>query len=356
MALVFGSINVDEFFSVPHIVRPGETLASTKITKKAGGKGANQAVALAKASAVVSLAGQIGEDGEWIRTLLHSFNVDTSLLKTNNSLPSGRATIQISSEGENSIVLFGGTNMLSYSDALPLSKYQFLLLQEEIGLKTIYNPSPMPNATQLRNFPWSSLSYLIINAGEAADLLKAFGEDPTSLSSAELLDKLMSNPSTGSLEGLIITLGENGLIARIKIEGIQTNYELPTIKVNAIDSTGAGDTFAGYFTACRMKMQTVDTSTMELALRNAMGAAALAVTKSGAMEAIPEVNETAILISIYTFTFSSFTLSCFYIFECVVAPFERSRSSPLDLWNESEYANRNWYDDSRIPQWLSLRT
>ena len=320
MALVFGSINVDEFFSVPHIVRPGETLASTKITKKAGGKGANQAVALAKASAAVSLAGQIGEDGDWIRTLLQSFNVDTSLLKTNNNLPSGRATIQISSEGENSIVLFGGTNMLPYSDTLPLSKYQFLLLQEEIvhsettstlidahsqGLKTIYNPSPMPNATQLRNFPWSSLSYLIINAGEAADLLKAFGEDPTSLSSAELLDKLMCNPSTGSLEGLIITLGENGLIARIKIEGIPTNYELPTIKVNAIDSTGAGDTFAGYFTACRMKMQTVDTSTMELALRNAMGvsecyyivysdktqAAALAVTKSGAMEAIPEVNE-----------------------------------------------------------------
>lgn len=285
MALVFGSINVDEFFSVPHIVRPGETLASTSITKKAGGKGANTAVALAKASAKVALAGQIGEDGEWIRRLLQSYAVNTTLLKTNTALPSGRATIQISREGENSILLFGGTNQLRYSDTLPLDRYTHLLLQEEIvhaetiaaltdaharGLKTVYNPSPMPTAEQVCGFPWESLSYLIVNKGEAETLLRVVGGEAGD-TAEQLLNALMQHPSTGALEGLIITLGEKGLVARIKIDNEPHDYILPSTQVDAVDTTGAGDTFAGYFLAALMALTVVDGSTVELALKNAMG-------------------------------------------------------------------------------------
>ena len=292
MALVFGSINVDEFFSVPHIVRPGETLASTGIQRKAGGKGANVSVALGKAGANVSLAGQIGDDGEWIRSLLDSFGVDTQSLITNKTLPTGRATIQISSEGENSIVLYGGTNKLPYQENLHLQRYSYLVVQEEIvheqtvaaieqahanGVKTVYNPSPMPTSQQIESFPWRSLSYLILNAGEANDMISALSGNTQQRSPDNILNAFMQHPSTSSLQGLIITLGEKGLVARINIGDENADFHLPSTPVDAKDTTGAGDTFAGYFVASMLKLDKLTRSSAELALRNAMAVSLLLV-------------------------------------------------------------------------------
>ncbi|TIA93536.1 hypothetical protein E3P81_00876 [Wallemia ichthyophaga] len=319
MALVFGSINVDEFLAVPHIVRPGETISSTHITKKAGGKGANVAVALAKASARVLLAGQIGEDGEWVRALLNTYCVDTTHLLTTASVPSGRATIQISQEGENSIVLYGGSNQMAYGPPLPLSPatISHLLVQEEIvhadttsaivqahnnNIKTVYNPSPLPPSHQLLEFPWHALSYLILNQGEAMDLYNSLvgqgqhaqhAHSHSQQSPQHLLDALTTHPLTASIEGVIITLGSEGLVARVKIDNTPHDYCLPSTKVNAIDTTGAGDTFAGYFVAACMSssMSTHKSTHIELVLKNAMAAAALAVTKPGAMDAIPILSQ-----------------------------------------------------------------
>lgn len=78
--LCFGSINNDETFVVDHIVRTGETLSSTKHSLHAGGKGANQSMALAKAGARVIHAGKIGSDGQWIKDLMNSVGIDTSFV------------------------------------------------------------------------------------------------------------------------------------------------------------------------------------------------------------------------------------------------------------------------------------
>ena len=95
--------DIDEFFSLPHIVKPGETISSTSITRKSGGKGANQAYAVAKASGNVDLDGNIGEDGLWIKELLQNGHVGIERLGTVKEEVTGRAIIQIAEDGENSI-------------------------------------------------------------------------------------------------------------------------------------------------------------------------------------------------------------------------------------------------------------
>lgn len=251
--------------------------------------GANQAVAIAKSEKNVTLAGQIGKDGEWVKNLLESFNVSTDLLEINDDIPTGRATIQISNEGENSILLFGGTNQLIYNQKLALSNFTHLLLQEEIvhsqtcetlvnakkhNVTTIYNPSPMPSVEDIIKFPWSSLDYIIVNAGEATDLFSALSDKPlpSKPSPLDLIDLLMNDTQLNALQGLIITLGEKGLVARIKNnENKYVTFDLPSTSVKAVDTTGAGDTFAGYFTSCLMSINDMSDQNIELSLKNSMG-------------------------------------------------------------------------------------
>ena len=107
--LVFGSLNIDLTFSLDHIVRPGETISSTALNRGAGGKGANQAAALAKAGADVYMAGKIGADGGFLTELLQSYGVDTGCVARYEGA-TGQAIIQLEKSGQNSIVLFAGGN------------------------------------------------------------------------------------------------------------------------------------------------------------------------------------------------------------------------------------------------------
>ena len=95
--------DIDEFFSLPHIVKPGETISSTAFTRKPGGKGANQAYAVAKAGGAVDLQGCIGTDGQWIKELLSAGGVGVETLQVVEEEVTGRAIIQSASDGENSI-------------------------------------------------------------------------------------------------------------------------------------------------------------------------------------------------------------------------------------------------------------
>ncbi|WVQ95977.1 hypothetical protein IAU59_003076 [Kwoniella sp. CBS 9459] len=335
--LVRGSINIDEFFHLPHIVRPGETISSTSLTKRAGGKGANQAFAVARAGGQVVLDGCVGVDGVWVKEMLQKGGVDVGRLKVLDDELTGRAIIQSAADGENSIVLHAGANYhippSSSSTSTPpdLSGIAHLLLQNEIplsstlsyltsaglqGVVSVFNPSPMLTPDQLRQFPWKDLSWLIVNEGELGDLLLAFSDnsaaDGNGKAKAGALDEnsanLIEDAKKGILAlhrnsffsqnvGVICTLGSKGILyfdPTTKSEGgkdvgvgVGVGY-LPAGKlVNPLkDTTGAGDCFAGYFVAGLMERES-RAGDLESVLKTCLTACAICVENQGAMDSVP---------------------------------------------------------------------
>ena len=135
--LNFGSLNIDLVYQVEHIARPGETIASSSHQVFAGGKGANQSAALARAGAHVFHAGQVGPDGQWLVDKLAGLGVDVQHIRVGD-VPTGHAIIQVDRHGQNSIVLFAGANAQIDREAIDAALSHFdrgdiLLLQNEIN-------------------------------------------------------------------------------------------------------------------------------------------------------------------------------------------------------------------------------
>ena len=201
--LNIGSINMDLVFNVPHITVPGETITSFNMTKSAGGKGANQSVALAKAGVDVYHAGTIGQDGFWLRDLLSSYGVNTQLISVYDG-PTGQAFIQLSEQGQNSIVLFpGGNHHIGHAEIdkafVGFGKGDILLLQNEIlnipyimekahslGLEIWFNPAPMSD--EVFSYPLSLLSMIVVNEIEGAMLANL----PVSSRYSDILEALVT--------------------------------------------------------------------------------------------------------------------------------------------------------------------
>lgn len=281
--LNFGSINIDIFFRVEHIVRPGETISSESIEKRAGGKGLNQSVALAKVSDSVYHAGSIGTDGNFLIEEMENFGVDTSLLKKSDKL-TGNAIIQVDDKGENSIVLYKGANFdnsEAYVDEVlsHFEKGDILVLQNEIncmpyiinkayekGLKIVLNPSPITD--EIEKFDLDKIDLLLVNETEAKALAKVSD-------AKEAVNYFRENfPSLKVVE----TFGKNGSMYFDKDNLINQD----SFKVDAVDTTGAGDTFTGYFVTYFYKGEKI-TKCLEVAAK----ASALSVTKKGASISIP---------------------------------------------------------------------
>lgn len=283
--LNFGSLNLDHVYSVNHFVRPGETLASLGYQKFLGGKGLNQSVALARAGAKVLHAGKVGTDGDVLRIFLKNEGVDVSRIQTLDG-PSGHAVIQVNSEGENCILLYGGANQkIQNSDVTAalasFSKGDVLLLQNEIsgiseiirqasqkGLKIIFNPAPMNES--VKKYPLELVDWLIVNRVEASDLS---GEEDQEKIISILMKKFPRSQ-------FILTLGPEGSIYFGK--GHEQIF-VPAQKVKAVDTTGAGDTFIGYFLAFL-----VEGLAIKRCLELASAASAICVTRQGAASSIPK--------------------------------------------------------------------
>ena len=180
--LNFGSLNLDYVYQVSHFVKPGETLSAVSQTINAGGKGLNQSVALAKAGAEVYHAGCLGLGGEKLEKTLREYGVNTSFLLPVNQIQ-GNAVIQVTPSGENSIVLFGGSNQCISEEQVnkTLSAFgegDFLVLQNEInnlpmiidkaraiGMVIFLNPSPFDD--RLDQVDFGKLDWLLVNEIEA---------------------------------------------------------------------------------------------------------------------------------------------------------------------------------------------
>ncbi|KAF9988814.1 hypothetical protein BGZ75_008440 [Mortierella antarctica] len=302
---------------------PIRTISSTSYTVSAGGKGANQSVALGRAGANVYHAGKIGKDGEWVRKIMEDAGVDTSYIKVAPKEATGRAIIQLSQEShDNSIVLFPGTNnTVAIEEARHVLKHfgkgDWIIMQNEIssggeimraakerGMTICFNPSPM-TAELPKEYPLHLVDYLLINEIEAQGLysfLTAPKSDSESISSASHITASESFPvlekAYERISGIIITLGGDGLVARFRINAEDTNmkeFRMGIVKGEVVNTTGAGDTFSGYFVANLVRNQEQNKrfseEQLKAALEEASQAASLAVSKEGAMDSIPMKEE-----------------------------------------------------------------
>ena len=283
----FGSINIDHVYRVPHLVKPGETLSSLDLVTGLGGKGANQSVAIARAGVSVAHVGRVFKGDTWAVALLASTGVDTDNIALIEGA-SGHAIIQVDDQGENAIVLHGGANQsFSIADIESALNHnqqaRYLLMQNETnllaeafelaqakGIKIVLNPAPMTD--NIKDLPLAKLDTLIVNRGEAEALCGAADIDQMTQQMAALA------PQTR----VVVTLGGDG--AMLLANGEVTHMNSPSVDV--VDTTGAGDTFVGYFLAGVAEgMNDHD------ALQRACLAGSIAVTRQGAITAIPDRSE-----------------------------------------------------------------
>ncbi|MWB76951.1 ribokinase [Pseudooceanicola sp. 216_PA32_1] len=278
-----GSVNADRFYAVPHIPAAGETLAATGYAEGLGGKGANMAVASARAGSRVELIGAVGADGGWMRDRLASYGVSVAHVAQVEG-PSGHANIAVDGDGENQILILPGANVLldrgQVAAALAAAAAGDIFvcqnetnLQREAadiaraqGLRVAYAAAPFSAGAVGRMLPVTDL--LVMNAVEARQLEEATGTAPADL----------------PVRDVVITLGPDGCRWIDTVSGQSRDF--PSPRVSAVDTTGAGDTFTGYLLAG------LDQGAgMPEALHLALRAAALKVTRRGTADAIPARDE-----------------------------------------------------------------
>ena len=282
-----GSLNIDHVYHVPHIVRPGETIACDKLDRHAGGKGANQSLALGRAGVETLHVGQVGRDGLFLKEGLAAAGVDVDFVDVVDE-PTGHAIIQVAADGENAITLFPGANR-SIPEALLSAAFaraaagDVLLLQNEtnvnllamrkasaLGMTICLNPAPFDAA--IERLPLESLGILVVNETEGEGLAGCTGLDDVIPALARRCPKA----------DIIITLGGEGAVGFSR----GTTVFLPARKVAVVDTTAAGDTFIGYYLAGRVRGMAMDEC-----MRLGRLAASICVGRPGAADSIPRWDE-----------------------------------------------------------------
>ena len=296
-ALNYGSLNIDFVYNVEHFVRSGETISSQNMAIFAGGKGLNQSVALAKSGIDTWHAGCIGEDGEFLADILQKSGAHTELI---SRLPgrNGHAIIQKQPNGQNCILLYGGSNQQNTRVQIDevmshFEKGDYLILQNEIneisyimerahekGMIIVLNPSPMDE--KIRTYPLEYVDYFLLNEIEAKDLTgfdqnladtdqhRVQEMDEVSSAWDALLEEVCSHFPNSKV---VLTLGEYGSIYKDEKQKIHQ----PIMKVPVVDTTAAGDTFTGFFIGSIAKGLSP-----ENAMKIAAKASAIAVSRQGA--------------------------------------------------------------------------
>lgn len=290
---VLGSINMDLVISAPYMPKSGETLSGKDFFMNPGGKGANQAVACSKQDVPTYLIGNIGKDmfGNSLLSTLHKYNVDTTYVNKLD-VTSGIAMIIIANN-DNRIILDGGANQKvsgeQIEDALSKANVDDIFitqlennldavtkgleLAKEKGLITIFNPAP---AINLKKTIYRNVDYLIVNENECEILTGIKPKNEESAINAYLYLK------KHGLNSLIITLGKRGSMC---FRGTEY-YRVKAHKIEAIDTTAAGDTFVGAFAS-----QLLKDVPLKKALNYASICSAITCLNKGAQQAIPTAKE-----------------------------------------------------------------
>lgn len=278
MIINFGSINIDRFYRVSTLPTAGETVSANSFETFLGGKGINQSIAIARAGGSVRHVGAVGADGDWVLSEIERLGVATSSIERLGGA-TGHAIVTVSDDAENQIIISSGTNVqfteqmveAALSDCNP--DEDWILLQNETnlaehiakcaverGFKIAYAAAPFVASTTLALLPHINL--LAVNDVEVKALAGELG-----VSEAEI-----------PVPELLVTRGAAGSQLRTAEEV----FEQKAYSVDAVDTTGAGDTFLGNFLA-----QYCAGNGAETALQYAAAASALQVTQPGAATAIP---------------------------------------------------------------------
>jgi Sugar kinases, ribokinase family len=288
--LSLGSLNLDYVYLVDHFVGGKETIASLGMEIHCGGKGLNQSVALSRAGASVYHAGCIGKEGEPLVAFMQQANINTEFVSRNPSKMTGHAIIQINQKtGQNCIMTYAGANDTISIDFIDetikhFEQGDFAAFQNEVscveyairkckehGLIVAFNPSPL-NDKLIQSDVYQYVDYLLVNEVE--------GE--------KLSGKTQPREICLALRGkypncvVVLTLGALGVML---YDGL-TFLTHGIYDVEVVDTTGAGDTFAGYFIAA-----VANNNSFETAVANASKASSLSVTRKGAAESIPMLKE-----------------------------------------------------------------
>jgi len=300
-----GSLNIDDVFRSTHIVRPGETIASRAFERFPGGKGLNQSTALARAGVRVRHIGRIGTDGIFLKEGLAADGADVSAIEV-GKLPTGHAIIQVADDAENAIVLYGGANR-GWSDediqrvistARPgdvlLTQNEINMVGElmnaaaDVGMRLVMNPAPM--GSEIAEYPLERLSWLVVNEIEGMELSGiSFPHSSASVDSEEAEEAVVAELRRRLPETVVVmTLGKKGAIRADKSGLIRSSF--PDVGP-VVDTTGAGDSFVGYFLAAEIAGMNA-----QAGLRRACAAGSLAVTRAGASIAIPTLAEVESLL------------------------------------------------------------
>ena len=283
--ITLGSLNLDFTYQLPKPLEVGETLSSLSYRCGAGGKGANQSIAAARAGAEVYHPGRIGRDRTPRRRPRAGSGVRLDFLEEVET-PTGHAVVLINDAGDNSIVLFGGANRTideTFIDRVTSAAKpgDILLLQNEItnidhameagkkaGMRVAFNFAPF-DPKLAPELPLSLCDYLFLNRIEAGGIA---GKSDVE----EILETLARRyPETE----LVLTLGPEGAVA-LTPAGQRFHADSPRVKV--VETTAAGDTFIGYYLAA-----VLDGFDTGRALERACRAAALCCSRAGAAESIP---------------------------------------------------------------------
>lgn len=285
--LVFGSFNIDKVYRLAHLPDRGQTLYCDDYAVHVGGKGLNQALAFARAGADTFAAGKVGrEDGAYLTDYLARGGVDVSAVAADGE-HTGHTIIEVDPDGENQMILFGGANreitpadceriLRDHADAdLLMTQYEtscveyMLELAHRAGIRTAVNPSPY--VPQVRSLPFERIDILILNAFE--------GESITGERDPAAVVRALHARSHGVV---VLTRGADGAMY---FDG-ETEARVPAFRVDALDTTGAGDTFTGF---CLHALLTG--ASPARALRLGAAASAIEVTRVGAAETIPTREE-----------------------------------------------------------------
>jgi ribokinase len=301
--LVIGSSNIDQIIFSENLPRPGQTVSKGRYDQVFGGKGANQAVAAAKAGVDVTMITSVGDDsfGDGIRHNLEQYGINSSFVQKQPGVHTGVAMIMVDQAGENCISVALGANDLLKIDDVKLAidefrlQFNMAILQMEAPLETVIecinflkerNIPVMLNLAPFYPLPLETLqkvTYLILNNTEA----EALSFFPVSnLSSADQASKAIFYQT--NIPNILITLGSLGVYLR---QGSETHF-IPAYEVEVVDTTAAGDVFCGYLGAGLA----LDLEIYE-ALKLAVAASALCVTKQGAQPSIPEREEVILFLA-----------------------------------------------------------
>lgn len=294
--IVVGSSNTDLVFETPKFPADGETVIGGDFEVISGGKGANQAVSAARAGANVLFLTKVGDDefGGNAIAIYNSEGIDTSFIEKQKGVASGTAMIMVNqNSGENAIIVAPGANNHLNEQNIDeitdqITATTTVLCQLEIPLTTVaylLKQAKSKNALTILNpAPYQEISLELL---KDVDIITPNETETYGLTGIKLVDQESIERAAFSLlqmvnKAVIITLGDKGVYF---ISHQQKGQFMPTSKVNAVDTTAAGDVFNGYFAAA------LQDNELETAIKLGMKSATLSVTRKGAQPSIPFRNE-----------------------------------------------------------------